>query len=117
MKGPWKFHGWEAKFEIFIKSPSGKFVFVFQSMPLSSVQNYHRLIASIIPPTGTPTAPTGVKLVMGGLELPSQPPNLDAATLVISLNRFVPARPPQQFVPQIQGLSWAAGALAKHVRR
>ena len=85
-------------------------------MPLSSVQNYHRLIASIIPPTGTPTAPTGVKLVMGGLELPSQPPNLDAATLVISLSQSVLARPLQQFVPQIQGLSWAAGALAKHVR-
>ena len=68
-------------------------------------------------PTGTPTAPTGVKLVMGGLELPSQPPNLDAATLVTSLNRSVPARQLQQFVPQTQGLSWAAGALAKHVRR
>jgi len=65
--------------------------------------------------TGTPTALTGVKLVMGGLELPSQPPNLDAATLVISLNQSVPVRQLQQFAPQTQGLSWAAGALAKHV--
>ena len=55
--------------------------------------------------------------MMGGLELPSQPPNLDAATLVIFLNQSVPARQLQQFVPQTQGLSWAAGALAKHVRR
>lgn len=64
--------------------------------------------------TGTPIALVGVALVMGGLELPSQLPNLDAATLVTSLNLSVPARPLQQSVPQTQGQSWVVGALAKH---